>query len=73
MFIATCPECDAEIPFSAIPKLRQHVRCEKCQSILLVTELSPIHLDWAFMDPFEKPDSLGEARSVLSRKNGEPA
>jgi lysine biosynthesis protein LysW len=71
MFTATCPECDAEIPFNTAPKLRQQVRCEKCQSFLLVISLSPIQLDWAFVAPFEKPTSFREVGSLLSRKDDE--
>jgi lysine biosynthesis protein LysW len=50
---AVCPECDQLIVFTSSPKLRERVICTRCGSALKVIQLSPLILDWAFLEPFE--------------------
>jgi lysine biosynthesis protein LysW len=50
---ANCPECDAVIVFTLPPNLRDRVRCKHCGSTLKVIRLSPLTLDWAFLEPIE--------------------
>lgn len=49
---ADCPECDASVPFSSSPQKGQRVLCPSCHSVLIVNNLKPIRLDWAFVEPF---------------------
>jgi alpha-aminoadipate carrier protein LysW len=41
---ATCPECDASIPFDRSPLNGQVVRCSDCGAELEVTGLNPLTL-----------------------------
>ena len=44
---ATCPECDAGVPFERSPLNGQVVRCSDCGVELEVTCLSPLTLEIA--------------------------
>jgi hypothetical protein len=55
---AGCPECDVTVRFADPPQIGWHVQCESCRSMLVVIELSPVVLDWAFVDPFEPFDDV---------------
>ncbi len=48
---AVCPECDNEFQFSKNPYLGQLITCPQCWSTLVVIHLSPLKLDWAFLEP----------------------
>jgi lysine biosynthesis protein LysW len=47
-FQATCPACGSQIRLRKQPKRGQFVTCHDCDSILEVTRLSPLRLEWAF-------------------------
>jgi hypothetical protein len=53
MLKALCPECDHVVEFHSPPRLKERVTCTQCYSRLVVIQLSPLALDWAFMEPFE--------------------
>ncbi len=53
--IGVCPECDAEVPIQATPKVGSELRCPNCRSSLVIIGLAPIELDWAFELPFDEP------------------
>jgi lysine biosynthesis protein LysW len=52
---ATCPECDANVLFSSAPKVSQRVCCAQCRTMLKVISLTPLELDYAFVEPFQEP------------------
>ena len=51
MSIGICPDCDAEVLFPEPPWLGQQVNCLRCGTMLEVTGLAPVELDWAFEEP----------------------
>jgi lysine biosynthesis protein LysW len=65
MSIGICPDCDAEVRFAEAPWLGQRVNCPRCGTMLEVTGLSPVELDWAFEEPLGRSEhyvggSLGD-------------
>ncbi|MBE2221737.1 MAG: hypothetical protein IAF02_09365 [Anaerolineae bacterium] len=48
---AVCPECGLSIHLSTQPHLYHLLLCPRCETLLAVTAVSPIHLDWAFEEP----------------------
>jgi hypothetical protein len=62
---AICPECDAKVPVESEPKIGHRVMCRSCKSILTVIRLTPLALDWAFVEPLEDiPSNDGKERTV---------
>ena len=53
MLEAICPECDADVQFTSMPKVGHRLVCPTCNSVLTVISQHPIDLDWAFMEPFK--------------------
>ncbi len=53
MLKSVCPECDADVRFTSMPKVGQRLTCSTCYSVLTVIDQHPIELDWAFLKPFE--------------------
>jgi hypothetical protein len=51
MVIGACPECDADVVFNEMPSLEQRIVCARCRAALIVIGLTPIELDWAYMEP----------------------
>jgi lysine biosynthesis protein LysW len=47
---ALCIDCDKRIPFKKEPRLDETVICPHCDAMLMVVELNPIELDWAYED-----------------------
>ena len=65
MSIGICPDCDAEVSLTDAPWLGQRVSCPRCRTMLEVTGLSPVELDWAFEEPlgrseYHMEESLGD-------------
>ncbi len=63
MDVGACPECDADVLFDVAPGLNQRVSCPRCRAALVVIGLTPIELDWAFVEPLrdlrlDGPDGL---------------
>jgi lysine biosynthesis protein LysW len=54
MVMGACPECDADVPL-ADPALGHRFQCPCCRAELLVIGLTPIELDWAFVEPIRIP------------------
>ncbi len=52
---AVCPECAEQITFRTNPPLHYLLLCPHCETILMVTAVSPLQLDWAFEEPLS-PD-----------------
>ena len=52
MLKAICPECDASVQFTSVPKVGHRLVCPTCNSVLAVISQRPIGLDWAFIEPF---------------------
>ncbi|KAA3665189.1 MAG: hypothetical protein DWQ04_01855 [Chloroflexi bacterium] len=48
--LALCIDCDKRIPFKKMPRLDETVVCPHCDAMLMVVELNPIELDWAYED-----------------------
>ena len=48
-----CPACGADIHFRRLPRRGHHVTCFECSSLLEVTRLAPVTLEWAFEEPYE--------------------
>jgi len=53
MIKSACPECDHEVQIETTPNLGDRVICLSCKTALVVIRLSPVQLDWAFIDPIE--------------------
>jgi len=63
MPFAVCPECEAEIVIETKPAVGQQVTCPHCTAGLEVVHLSPLELDWAFVegeDEWEDDDALDD-------------
>ena len=54
--MGACPECDADVPFADMPALGDRIHCPCCRAALLVIGLTPIELDWAFIEPLRDPN-----------------
>jgi hypothetical protein len=48
---AVCPECAELITFQKEPPLHYLLLCPHCETILMVTAVAPLMLDWAFEEP----------------------
>jgi hypothetical protein len=48
---AVCPECGLSIQFSTQPVLYHLLLCPQCETLLVVTAVAPLKLDWAFEEP----------------------
>jgi lysine biosynthesis protein LysW len=44
---ADCPECDAIVRFTKMPKMGYIVACSECDTKLEVIDIDPLELDWA--------------------------
>lgn len=51
MITASCPECDNDIFFEETPEIGQVLICLNCQTVLEVTWLFPISLDFQEKNP----------------------
>ncbi len=56
--ITLCPACDARIHFSRRPNLGDVIVCHECDETLKVISLTPLKLDWSFMDDDESWSDL---------------
>lgn len=63
---ATCPECDNWVELPSHVELGRRVSCSDCNSQLTVIRKSPVELDWAFLEPFEKNDARGRKDEVAN-------
>jgi lysine biosynthesis protein LysW len=52
MITSTCPECDHDVQIETAPNVGERVICSSCGTILVVIQVSPVQLDWAFIEPF---------------------
>ncbi len=68
MIIAECPSCGAEIRVGSRPTMGQQLVCRDCQTLLKVSWLSPLELDWAD-EEYEEDDELESALSRSKRIN----
>lgn len=53
---AVCPECGGEMQLSSHLPVFYLLLCPHCETLLMVTAVHPLRLDWAFEEPFP-PDS----------------
>ncbi|MCZ7666715.1 MAG: hypothetical protein M5U34_05530 [Chloroflexi bacterium] len=53
---AVCPECSAVIQLSAHLPVCHLLLCPQCETLLVITAVHPLRLDWAFEEPFP-PDA----------------
>jgi uncharacterized paraquat-inducible protein A len=65
MMRAACPECDSWVKIDIDPKLGRRVYCSRCRSELIVIRLSPLELDWAFIEPISK-SALSNGKKGIS-------
>lgn len=52
-FTTVCPECGAQIHMENRPHEQQLLLCPHCEILLIVTNVQPLHVDWAFEEPNE--------------------
>ena len=50
VMVAECPDCETNIRFHRPLKLGQIVICPECEADLMVRQLNPLELYWAFDD-----------------------
>ncbi len=60
MIKSPCPECDQDVLLDTVPNMGEHVVCSGCRTTLVVIWLSPVRLDWAFIDPIDRSTSNPE-------------
>jgi uncharacterized paraquat-inducible protein A len=68
MLTGMCPECDALIRFTSMPKTGHRVVCPNCRSMLIVISSHPIKLDWAFVEPIDTSNPE-DGREFTKRSN----
>jgi len=54
-----CIDCEKRITFKTPPRIDQTVLCPHCDAMLMVVDLNPVELDWAYEDD-EDFDDDGE-------------
>lgn len=57
--IALCPDCDSNIRFHRPLRLGQGVICPECSADLVVSNVNPPELYWAFFDADGDYDDYG--------------
>ena len=50
---ATCPACGSRLRLRKLPRRGQFITCWYCASMLAVTRVAPLRLEWAFEGPFD--------------------
>ncbi|MHA2406068.1 MAG: hypothetical protein ACXACH_04875 [Candidatus Hermodarchaeia archaeon] len=50
MKMGCCPECDVDIVIRSDTFIGDEVTCRSCYAYLVVVGLSPIELDWKYID-----------------------
>ena len=53
VMVAECPDCETNIRFHRPLKLGQIVICPECEVDLVVRQLKPLELYWAFDDDYD--------------------
>ena len=48
VMVAECPDCETSIRFHRSLKIGQDVICPECETDLIVRQLNPLELYWAF-------------------------
>lgn len=66
-----CPACGSDMQFRKLPRRGNTVTCRQCQSLLEVTRLAPLTLEWAFEEPFDDDDYGDVGRSNRNRQDFE--
>lgn len=56
--ITLCPACDARIHFSGKPKVGDVIVCHECDETLKVISVTPLRLDWSYIDDDESWSDL---------------
>ena len=46
MITVACPECQEQIKFGSNPEINQQITCPSCNTVLIVTWLYPISLEY---------------------------
>lgn len=64
MIKSPCPECDHDVLMETMPNMGEHVVCSACRTTLVVIRLSPVQLDWAFIDPINRSASSPEDKLI---------
>lgn len=62
VFTAVCPECKNEIHFREQPRPYHLFLCPHCETILQVTAVNPLIVDWAFEEPGKPVPHRGDWR-----------
>ena len=57
-----CPACGSDVHFRRLPSRGSLVSCNLCHSLLEVTRLAPLTLEWAFEEPFDDGEFEPKAR-----------
>jgi hypothetical protein len=66
-----CPACGSDMHFRKLPRRGTTVTCRQCQSLLEVTRLAPLTLEWAFEEPFDDDDYEDIYRGNRNRQDFE--
>jgi Zn-finger nucleic acid-binding protein len=64
MLTSVCPECDHDVQMETTPNVGGRVICPSCKTILVVIQVSPVQLDWAFIDPIVSSASNPEDKLI---------
>lgn len=59
-----CPACGSDMHFRKLPRRGNTVTCQQCQSLLRVTRLAPLTLEWAFEEPIGDDDYADYAQKT---------
>ena len=57
-----CPACGSDIFFRRLHRRGSHVTCHQCHSLLEVSRLAPLTLEWAFEEPLFDSDFSPRSR-----------
>lgn len=53
---AICPSCGEWVKLLENPKIGQKITCPECEADLEVVEVSPVELDWAYLEGADELD-----------------
>jgi uncharacterized paraquat-inducible protein A len=56
MTVVRCPDCKQEIELSPLLQMGEELLCPHCEADLVVVNLEPVELDWAYALPAEDDD-----------------
>lgn len=70
MFVAGCPECDAEISLKSDVRVGRLVRCPECDTQSEVTSLYPPLLGWSYYEDDDDEEMVAPRMKGVERPKG---